>query len=75
MQLYSDSNYGKSCDRSLCIHIKLIMKTARDLIILLAITVILAEAKLYQAVAILSPAARYHLNDLYDGAQTKDEWG
>lgn len=44
------------------------MRTAISLIIVLSFTVVLAEAKLYQVVAVLTPGARYHINDLYDGA-------
>jgi hypothetical protein len=47
------------------------MKTALHLIILITASTIIAQTKLYQVIAVLTPAARYHLNDLYDGAQTK----
>jgi hypothetical protein len=32
-------------------------------------------AKLYQVLTLLAPAARYHLNDLYDASTTKKMWG
>jgi hypothetical protein len=51
------------------------MRTALDLVILLTFTSIFAETKLYQVVTVLTPAAGYHINDFYDGAQTKTQWG
>ena len=38
--------------------------------ILLALLSLVLTAKLYQVVALLTPGARYHVNDLYDGAQS-----
>lgn len=35
----------------------------------------LTHSKLYQVVAVISPGARNHINDLYDGADTKHKWG
>lgn len=43
--------------------------------ILIALLPIILTAKLYQVVALLTPGARYHINDLYDGAQNKKMWG
>lgn len=46
--------------------------------LLIILTLCLATqitSKLYQVVAILSPGARYHLNDLYDGKDYKPKWG
>ena len=35
----------------------------------------LTSSKLYQIIAMTASGARYHLNDLYDGKQTKNQWG
>lgn len=43
--------------------------------ILLALLPLVLTAKLYQVVAMLTPGARYHVNDLYDAAQNKKMWG
>ena len=43
--------------------------------ILLALLSLVLNAKLYQVVALLTPGARYHVNDLYDAAQSKKMWG
>ena len=32
-------------------------------------------AKLLQVVTFLAPGAHYHTNDLYDGAEFRDQWG
>lgn len=45
------------------------------LLITIASLLIYSSSKLYQVVAVLSPGARYHLNDLYDGKQTISLWG
>lgn len=47
-------------------------------IIALVLTTLLLtaiEAKLYQIVAVISPGARYPVNDLYDGGETRVKWG
>lgn len=36
---------------------------------------VLSQGKLYQAVAVIAPGARYHINDLYDGGETRNRWG
>lgn len=46
----------------------------RGLLILLCL-ILATQAKLYQVVAVAAPGARYHVNDLYHGTQTKDYWG
>lgn len=38
------------------------------LALLLLLGIHLAHAKLYHVVAVISEGARYHVNDLYDGA-------
>lgn len=43
--------------------------------ILIALLPLILTAKLYQAVTLIAPGARYHLNDLYDAPQTKKMWG
>lgn len=43
--------------------------------ITLCLLLIASEARLYQVVAVLAPGARYHINDLYDGGSTKNQWG
>jgi hypothetical protein len=47
----------------------------QGLLIALCLLLWVAEGKLYQVVAAIAPGARYHINDLYDGGETKNQWG
>jgi hypothetical protein len=42
---------------------------------IIAALFILNHAKLYQVVAVITPGARYHINELYDGKETYRFWG
>ena len=33
------------------------------------------QAKIYHVASVITPGARYHLNDLYDGSMTYSKWG
>lgn len=44
-------------------------------LILATLFLSLVHTKLYQVVAVISPGARYPVNDLYDGGETRAKWG
>jgi hypothetical protein len=44
-------------------------------LICILIALLPTSSKLYQVVAVISPGARYHVNNLYDGSETINKWG
>ena len=44
-------------------------------LVIVAAVLSLHEGKLYQVLAVISPGARYHVNQLYDGKEMYKVWG